>query len=59
MVTIKGPEKTPAGLQSMFVMYIGTFLFSSICRTGTPAVINACSKLNEQPNKKTENLKNH
>jgi hypothetical protein len=33
----------------MFVRYIGTFTFCSMCRTGTPAARSAFSKVNEQP----------
>ena len=44
------PARTgPPGWHAMFVRYIGTFTFCSMCRTGTPAASSAFSNVNEQP----------
>ena len=46
------PWNFPAGRQGMFVLYIGTFRFSSIWRTGTPASSSAASNEKLQPIRK-------
>ena len=47
--TFEYGENGPAGTVSMLERNIGTVVLCSICQTGTPARISACSKVKEQP----------
>ena len=59
METTIGPEKIPCGVVCMFVRYIATFFFWSICLSGIPAFIIASSKLKEHPRTKPTNPSSH
>ena len=52
MVTTRGAEKGPAGMQDLFVIYMETFLFSSKLRIGSPAASMAFSNEKLHPSKK-------
>ena len=52
MLTTMFPLNTPAGVQGMLVLYIGTFTPSSIWRTGMPASSSSDSKEKLHPIKK-------
>ena len=50
--TTIGPEKVPAGLVEMLVMYMGTLMPRSMWRREMPAAIKADSKVKLHPSKK-------
>jgi hypothetical protein len=52
MVTTNGAEKGPAGVQRLLVIYIETFLPSSIFLMGRPAASMAFSNEKLQPRRK-------
>ncbi len=52
MLTTMGPFRAPAGAHWILVMYMGTFRFCSMWRTGMPASSRAPSKEKEHPRRK-------
>jgi hypothetical protein len=56
IVTTMGPWKTPAGLQEILVINIGTFLFSSMWRIGIFDWSKASSKEKLQSKRKVTKL---
>ncbi len=52
MLTTNGPENGPAGTVWILVRNIGTVESLSMCQSAIPALINACSNVNEHPSAK-------